>query len=230
MADAPLDLPQGTLDLLILKTLDAGAAARVGDLRAAAPDLQRHARHPAGLALSGAASPRAPRLDQGAVGDVGQQPPREVLRAHQERADAARRRDLGVARAERRRRASDRQRLGRRAMLTDLRLRLRSLFRADVSKRSSTRRSGFISSSWSESYVAPGHGARRGDPPGTTGSSAASIRSRKRTATRAASRSSIICSATCGTRCDRSGARPGLPRSPCSVSASASASTRPSSA
>src|SRR5260370_15516532 len=42
------------------------------------------------VAVSGAASPRAPRLDQGALGHIRKQPPCEILRTHQKRAEAAR--------------------------------------------------------------------------------------------------------------------------------------------
>ena len=60
-----LDLPQGTLDLLILKALSLAAAARLGHLRAHPPCVARHAPDPAGLALPRPAPAGAARLDQG---------------------------------------------------------------------------------------------------------------------------------------------------------------------
>ena len=56
------DLLQGTLDLLILKTLDPRTTPRLGHLEATAATLERCARSGPGLALPGALSPRGSRL------------------------------------------------------------------------------------------------------------------------------------------------------------------------
>src|SRR2546421_6519943 len=45
----------------------------------------------AGLSVPGSPSPGAPRMDQAALGSLGKQPARQVLRTHQERTQAARR-------------------------------------------------------------------------------------------------------------------------------------------
>ena len=67
------------------------ADARLGDRPAHPADFRRLAARPAGLALSGAAPPRAPGLDHRRVGRVRQQPPRPLLFADQGRPEAARR-------------------------------------------------------------------------------------------------------------------------------------------
>ena len=74
-----IELPQGTLDLLILPTLALqpqhgwGISERVQQMSSdVLPDS-------AGIALSGATPLRAPRMDQGSLGHVGQQPPRQIL-------------------------------------------------------------------------------------------------------------------------------------------------------
>ncbi len=111
MSDEKVELPQGTLDLLILNA-GAGAAARLGHRRAPAADFIGCAAGAAGIALPGAPSPRAARLDQGALGRVGEQSPREVLRADRGRAEAAGDRDEDLASAGRGGRASPRHGIG----------------------------------------------------------------------------------------------------------------------
>jgi PadR family transcriptional regulator, regulatory protein PadR len=59
MPSARIDLPQGTLDLLILRTLALGAPASVGYRRASAAGLERRPAYPAGVAVPGSASDRA---------------------------------------------------------------------------------------------------------------------------------------------------------------------------
>ena len=68
----------------------AWSPARLGYFRAHSPGLQQSSPGPAGVLVSGAAPPRAPRLDQGALGRIGEQSPREILRTHQEWAETAR--------------------------------------------------------------------------------------------------------------------------------------------
>src|SRR5580658_959105 len=60
---------------------DAGArtAARLGHFGTGATDVERCAADSAGIALSGAAPPGAPRMDQSSLGHVGQQPARQIL-------------------------------------------------------------------------------------------------------------------------------------------------------
>lgn len=86
MPSARIDLPQGTLDLLILRTLALGAPAWVGYRRASAASLERRPAYPAGVAVPGSASDRATGMDQTALGNVRKQLPRQILRADAERA------------------------------------------------------------------------------------------------------------------------------------------------
>ena len=103
-----VDLLQGTLDLLVLRTLQPGSPARLGHLAADPADLGgRPARQP-GLALPVAPPARARGLDRGGVGQLRQQPAREVLPADARGPQAARRRDgeLGAPVGRRRPRAA----------------------------------------------------------------------------------------------------------------------------
>ena len=63
------DLLQGTLDLLILKTLDAGADARLGHLAAHPAGVRRRAAGQPGVALPRAAPARAAGPDQAEWGN-----------------------------------------------------------------------------------------------------------------------------------------------------------------
>ena len=83
------DLLPGTLDLLILRTLQTELAARLGDLGAHPADLPGRPADQPGLALPGAPSPRAPGLDRSRVGRLGAGPAGQVLPAHAIRAPAA---------------------------------------------------------------------------------------------------------------------------------------------
>ena len=87
-SDSPT-LLQGTLDLLILHALQRGAAARLRDRADDPPALGRGPEGRGGLALSGAVSARARRRDSRALGRFREQPPREVLRDHRSRPEAA---------------------------------------------------------------------------------------------------------------------------------------------
>src|SRR6202034_4532166 len=80
-----IELPQGTLDLFDPTDAGARTAAWLGHFRTGATDVERCAADSAGLALSGAASAGAPRMDQSSLGHVGQQPARQILSTHQER-------------------------------------------------------------------------------------------------------------------------------------------------
>ena len=95
-----LDLPQGTLDLLILRTLLPGAQHGWGDFRAGTAGIGEYAAHPAGVPLSGAASPGAAGLGEGEVGHFRQQPQGKVLRADPQRAQATRSRNRKLAEAD----------------------------------------------------------------------------------------------------------------------------------
>src|SRR4029079_956767 len=72
------------------------ADARLGDRPAHPADFRRFAACAAGFALSCAAPPRAPGLDRGRLGRVGEQSSRPLLLADQGRSQAARRRSLQV--------------------------------------------------------------------------------------------------------------------------------------
>lgn len=74
-------------------------SAWLGHLRACPTDFERCAADSARLTLSRPPSPGAPRLDQGSMGDIGEQPACEILRTHKKRAPAARSRkgSLGEA-------------------------------------------------------------------------------------------------------------------------------------
>ena len=100
MADSKSEILQGTLDLMVLKTLDAmgpmhgyGIARRIEqiseDALAREPGHRLSVPHPAG----------AEGLDRRRVGHVGEQPPSEVLLALQSRPPAARRRDRATGNA-----------------------------------------------------------------------------------------------------------------------------------
>src|SRR6476646_71433 len=114
-----------------------GAFARgpawLGDLRAHSAGLERRAPDPTRLALSRPPSPRALRLDQGAMGRVRQQPPGEVLRAHAERSQSARSGNGCLAAAHRRGASRPRNAMSGGDMvadfLSDVRFRLRAVFR-----------------------------------------------------------------------------------------------------
>ena len=101
-----IDLPQGTLDLLILRTLALGPEHGWGISERIHQILSRSSANPAGFVVSRAASPRTPRLDQGPLGFVRQQSPREILRTHENRPQAARNRKGRVEEADRCRRSS----------------------------------------------------------------------------------------------------------------------------
>src|ERR1035437_3963568 len=64
-------------------------STRMGHLRACAADVERRAADSARLAVSGAAQAGEARLDQSPLGNVGEQPAREILRALKERASTA---------------------------------------------------------------------------------------------------------------------------------------------
>src|SRR5688572_1893111 len=70
------------------------ADARLGDRAAHPADLRRLAARPAGISLPGAAPPRAPGLDHGGVGRVGEQSASPLLLADKSRPQAARYRAL----------------------------------------------------------------------------------------------------------------------------------------
>src|SRR5678815_2883687 len=74
------DSPQGAL---------ARAHARLGHLAAHPADLARRPADQPGLALPGTPPARAARVDRIQLGDVGEQPPREVLPTHVARKEAA---------------------------------------------------------------------------------------------------------------------------------------------
>src|SRR5689334_2920613 len=99
----------------------------MGDFRANSADFERSPPSAAGLALPGLAPAGATGLDQGAVGSVGEQPSRQVLRAHTCWPEAARSRAGILAKAHDRCRANSRDHIGN-SMLNDLLFRLRSLF------------------------------------------------------------------------------------------------------
>ena len=67
----PTDLVQGTVDLLILKTVALGAGAWLGDCAADSAGVEECAAGESGGALSGAASIGAAGLDSGGVGRIG---------------------------------------------------------------------------------------------------------------------------------------------------------------
>jgi hypothetical protein len=81
----PSDLVQGTLDLLIFKTISPRAQARLGHRQAHSADLERSPAGPAGLALPGAAPARAAGVDHGPLGGERNRPPGQVLLAHRDR-------------------------------------------------------------------------------------------------------------------------------------------------
>src|SRR6516164_6592242 len=61
---------------------------RVGYFRANSADFERRVAYPAGVALPCPPPIGAPRLDQGEIGNRGEQPPRQVLRANKKWAKA----------------------------------------------------------------------------------------------------------------------------------------------
>ncbi len=79
MADLSIELPQGTLDLLILRTLALqplhgwAVSERIQQISSDVLRVQQGSLYPALHRLG------APRVDQGEVGYLRQQPPREVL-------------------------------------------------------------------------------------------------------------------------------------------------------
>ena len=82
MGGDKMALPQGTLDLLILRTLALepqhgwAISERVQQLSSDVLQIPQGSLYPALHRLERA------RFDQGQMGDLRQQPPREVLRAH----------------------------------------------------------------------------------------------------------------------------------------------------
>ena len=93
MKHAKSDLLQGTLDLLILRTLASGDMHGWGiSQRLQQISAGRAAGQP-GIALPGALPPRAAGLDRIVVGRFGEQPAREVLRVDPVGPQAARRGD-----------------------------------------------------------------------------------------------------------------------------------------
>ena len=107
-----IELPQGTLDLLILRCARQRAAARLGHFRTAPANLERRPARAARLALPGAASARASRMDRGQVGRLRKQSPRKVLLAHSQRRKAARSRTRCMGSADDRRGSSASHRVG----------------------------------------------------------------------------------------------------------------------
>ncbi len=86
----PQDILQGTLDLMVLQTLDAmgplhgyGIARRIEQISEDVLQLNQ------GTIYASLAPPAAAPLDLGELGRVGQQPAREVLRDHQDRPETA---------------------------------------------------------------------------------------------------------------------------------------------
>ncbi len=71
MADDRMALPQGTLDLLILRTLALEAQHGWAISERVQQISNARAADSAGLAVPGAAPPRAARLDPGEVGHIG---------------------------------------------------------------------------------------------------------------------------------------------------------------
>ena len=88
-ADKPADLLQGTLELLILRTLATGEkhgyeiAEWIHVASAEALSVEEGALYPA------LASARAARAADGGMGRLRQQPARQVLPAHRQRPEAA---------------------------------------------------------------------------------------------------------------------------------------------
>ncbi len=77
-----IDLPQGTLDLLILRTLALEPLhgwAISERIQAHPSDFQQGFIRAAGLTVPCAPSTGAQGLDQGTLGRIGKQPPRQVL-------------------------------------------------------------------------------------------------------------------------------------------------------
>jgi hypothetical protein len=113
-------LPQGTLDLLILKTLGLepwhwwAISKRLAQISGAALT------HPARVYLSWPSSPGASRMDQGVVLFLGKQSSRKVLRADEARPCPPGGREQRLAQIERCRRASPGKRVAEAAMFTDL--------------------------------------------------------------------------------------------------------------
>jgi len=91
--NARIELPQGTLDLLILRTLALepqhgwGISERVQQMSSDVLRIQQGSLYPALYRLK-----RRGWMKEGSLGHVGQQPARQILRAHQERAPTACRR------------------------------------------------------------------------------------------------------------------------------------------
>src|SRR3984885_12245055 len=67
-----------------------GQAARMGYLRARSADIKRCSQDPARVVVSGSSSARTAWLDQGQLGHVRQQSPREILRTHAQWTQATR--------------------------------------------------------------------------------------------------------------------------------------------
>src|SRR5215813_4146449 len=107
----------------------AGAAPRLGCVGTYPADLQRRLACATGVALSRAAPPRAPRLDQSPMGDVREQSQSKVLRAHQSWTTRTRNRTGRLAEADGGREPDPRNCLGGRVLLHDLLFRLRILMR-----------------------------------------------------------------------------------------------------
>ena len=90
MAQKRIELPQGTLDLLILRTLALepqhgwAISERIHQISSDVLLIQQGSLYPALHRLERRG------LDQSEVGHVRKQPPREILRTHQDRAQTAR--------------------------------------------------------------------------------------------------------------------------------------------
>ena len=112
----------GTLDLLDSQGGLARAAARLRDPSPHRPDLARRAARGTRRPLPGAVPPRSSGPAQGEVGHLGEQPPRQVLRAHRAGPETAWRgnRELEPPRGRHRARAA-RTAGGRMSMLAYLR-------------------------------------------------------------------------------------------------------------
>ncbi len=127
-----IDLPQGTLDLLILRTLSLepqhGWAISERVQQVSSDVLQ----HPAGIVVSGAAPAGTARLDQGEMGHIGKQSPREVLRADAQRDESSLKRRPRAGESWLRRSPRFLRVCEALPCWNDLRFRLRALFRRNA--------------------------------------------------------------------------------------------------
>jgi len=131
MSHEPIDMPQGTVDLLILKILALGPrhgwsiAERLHQLSSAALHIKQGSLYPALHRLERSGWLKA------AWGTIRQQPPREILRVDAQRPRAARRRSGRLAEARGCHLADPRSRVGGR-MFGDWLFRLRSILRSQA--------------------------------------------------------------------------------------------------